>query len=395
MSVSFMWRACYPILLCLALSVPANADMVFVLNSGDASISVLDARERTELRRMPALREVHHAVLTPDGSTLVVGDSGGNELIFLDPGTGELRNRVRISNPYHLEYSPDGKYLVVASLRRDQVDIYDAGTMALLGRLQQPDKPSHVAFSPDSRFAYVTLQGTGEVVAVDLVTRMAAWTVAVGPEPAGIIWHRGRLIIGLMGSTNFVQLDPMTRQVTHAFSVGRGAHVVVASPDGRSLYATARVESGLWEVDADTLEVRRRFDVPGGPDCISFDPDGRLWMTLRWLGRVGVLDPRTGTLEQIRVGRSPHGIFVMPRRHGMRADFAAIMPGATSGSRPLPRPLQARQGETPADRPVPPVVSAAPSLAPGPSVHPARNSRRAGLDMPILTITPVRVETLR
>jgi DNA-binding beta-propeller fold protein YncE len=344
---------------------------------------------------MPALREVHHAVLTPDGSTLVVGDSGGNELIFLDPRTGELRDRVRISNPYHLEYSPDGKYLVVASLRRDQVDIYDAGTMALLGRLQQPDKPSHVAFSPDSRFAYVTLQGTGEVVAVDLVTRMAAWTVAVGPEPAGIIWHRGRLIIGLMGSTNFVQLDPMTRQVTHAFSVGRGAHVVVASPDGRSLYATARVESGLWEVDADTLEVRRRFDVPGGPDCISFDPDGRLWMTLRWLGRVGVLDPRTGTLEQIRVGRSPHGIFVMPRRDGMRADFAAIMPGAVSGSRPLPRPLQARQGEIPADRPVPPVMSAAPSLAPGPSVQPTRNSRRAGLDMPILTVTPVRVETFR
>jgi len=395
MSVGFMWRAFYPLLICLVLAVPANADMVFVLNSGDASISVLDARERTELRRMPALREVHHAVLTPDGSTLVVGDSGGNELIFLDPRTGELRDRVRISNPYHLEYSPDGKYLVVASLRRDQVDIYDAGTMALLGRLQQPDKPSHIAFSPDSRFAYITLQGTGEVVAVDLATREAAWTVAVGPEPAGIIWHRGRLIIGLMGSTDFVQLEPTTREVTRAFSVGRGAHVVVASPDGRSLYATARVESGLWEVDADTLEVKRRFDVPGGPDCISFDPDGRLWMTLRWLGRVGVLDPRTGTLEQIRVGRSPHGIFVMPRRDGMRADFAAIMPGATSGSRPLPRPLQARQGETPADRPVPPVISAAPSLTPGPSVPPARNSRRASLDMPVLTITMVRVETFR
>jgi DNA-binding beta-propeller fold protein YncE len=390
-----MWRAFPPFLLCLALAFPASADMVYVLNSGDASISVLDARERMELRRMPALREVHHAVLTPDGGTLVVGDSGGNELIFLDPATGELRRRVRISNPYHLEYSPDGKYLVVASLRRDQVDIYDAGTLTLLGRLQQPDKPSHIAFSPDSRFAYVTLQGTGEVVAVDLETRAAVWTVPVGPEPAGIIWHRGRLLVGLMGTTDFIQLNPTTREVTPAFTVGRGAHVVVPSPDGRSLYATARVESGLWEIDAETLEVKRRFDVPGGPDCISFDPDGRLWMTLRWLGRVGVLDPRTGTLDQIRVGRSPHGIFVMPRREGMRADFAAIMPGATSGSRPLPRPLEARQGENPADRPVPPMMSAAPSLAPGPSVQPARASRRVAAEMPSLTITPVRVEAPR
>lgn len=390
-----MWRAFPLLLVCLALALPARADMVFVLNSGDASISVLDARERVEMRRMPALREVHHAVLTPDGGTLVVGDSGGNELMFLDPANGELRRRLRISNPYHLEYSPDGKYLVVASLRRDQVDIYDAGTMALLARLQQPDKPSHIAFSPDSRFAYVTLQGSGEVVAVDLDRREAAWTVAVGPEPAGIIWHRGRLIMGLMGSTDFVQLNPETREVTRAFSVGRGAHVVVPSPDGRSLYATARVESGVWEVDAETLEVKRRFDVQGGPDCIAFDPDGRLWITLRWLGRVGVLDPRTGTLEQIRVGRSPHGIFVMPRREGMRADFAAIMPGAVSGSRPLPRPLEPRQGEHPADRPVPPMVSEAPSLAPGPSLTPPRPSRRTAADVPSLIITPVRVEPAR
>lgn len=387
-----MWRSLCLLLACMA--TPAGADLVYVLNSGDASVSVLDGRERAELRRMPVLREVHHAVLTPDGGTLVIGDSGGNELIFLDPVSGEVRRRERISNPYHLEYSPDGKYLVVASLRRDQIDIYDAGTMALLRRISQPDKPSHVAFSPDSRFAYVTLQGTGEVVAVELATREPVWTVPVGPEPAGIIWHRGRLLVGLMGSSDFVQIDPGSREVRHAFTVGRGAHVVMAAPDGKSLYATARVESGVWEVDAETLEVRRRFDVPGGPDCIAFDPEGRLWMTLRWLGRVGVLDPRTGALDQIRVGRSPHGIFVMPRREGVRPDFAAIMPGAVSGSRPLPRPLSARQGEPPADRPAPPIVSGPPVLAPAPAVA-ARATRRPVLEVPTLIVTPVRLDAAR
>lgn len=387
-----MWRSVLILLVVFALQ--ARADIVYVLNSGEASISVLDGRERMELRRMPALREVHHAVLTPDGGTLVIGDSGGNELIFLDPATGEVRRRERISNPYHLEYSPDGRHLVVASLRRDQIDIYDAGTMALLRRISQPDKPSHVAFSPDSRFAFVTLQGSGEVVAVDMRTLEPAWTVPVGPEPAGIIWHRGRLLVGLMGTTDFVQIDPVSRQVRHAFSVGRGAHVVVPSPDGRSLYATARVESGVWELDAETLEVRRRFDVPGGPDCIAFDPEGRLWMTLRWLGRVGVLDPRTGTLDQIRVGRSPHGIFVMPRRDGVRPDFASILPGAVSGSRPLPRPLAARQGEMPADQPAPPVVNGPPLLAPGPTMA-ARAARRPALEMPTLFVTQVRLDSLR
>lgn len=332
-----MWRAA--LLLLLSTTLPAHSDTVYVLNSGDASISVVDAVTRAETRRIPLLREAHHMVVSPDGRDLVVGDSGGNELFFLDPASGEIRRRERISNPYHLEYSPNGRYLVVASLRRDQIDIYDAATLALLQRFRQPDKPSHVAFSPDSRFVYVTLQGTGQVAAVDMVTRATLWIQEVGPEPAGIIWHRGKLLIGLMGRTDFVTLDPETREVRSAFQVGRGAHNVFPAPDGRTLYATSRVDSRIAEVDAETLEVRRVFDVPGGPDCIAFDADGRIYATLRWVGRVLVLDPQSGEQAQIRVGRSPHGIFVMPRRPGLGADFVFASAGAVSGSRPMAQPV--------------------------------------------------------
>jgi YVTN family beta-propeller protein len=324
-------------------SAQAPGDLVYVLNSGDASISMLDAGTRAEIRRIPVLREVHHLVVTPDGSQVVVGDSGGNELIFLDPLAGEVRRRERISNPYHLEYSPDGRFLVIASLRRDQIDIYEADSLRLLQRFRQPDKPSHVAFSPDSRWAFVTLQGTGQVAAVDMEARSTAWIADVGPEPAGIIWHRGKLLIGLMGREDFVALNPQTREVRTAFRLGRGAHTVFPAPDGRHLYATSRVDSRIAQVDADTLEVTRVFEIPGGPDCLAFDPDGRIWATLRWVGRALMLDPATGDQAQIRVGRSPHGIFVMPRRQTaegrpMGADFAFAMPGARSGSRPLPEP---------------------------------------------------------
>ncbi|MCX7933534.1 MAG: beta-propeller fold lactonase family protein [Rhodovarius sp.] len=360
-----MWRwLC--VLFLLALPA-ARADLVYVLNSGEASISVLDARDRQELRRIPVLREPHHLVLTPDGRQLVVGDSGGNELLFIDPASAEVLRRERLSNPYHLEYSPDGRYLVIASLRRDQIDIYDAASLGLIARFRQPEKPSHIAFSPDSRMAYVTIQASGTVAAVDLDRREIAWTVPVGPEPAGIIWHRGRLLIGLMGSTDFVQLDPATRELRPAFRVGRGAHVVMPSPDGRFLYATARVDSGLWQIDAESFAVLRRYEVPGGPDCIAFDPDGRLWVTLRWIGRVAIIDPASGQVEQIRVGRSPHGIFVMPRREGMRPDFLATHPGAVSGSRPLLRPVALRAGEPPPGAPPPilggPALAAAPALS--------------------------------
>lgn len=345
--------------LSVLLAAPAaRADLLYVLNSGEASVSVIDARTRTELRRIPVLREPHHLVLTPDGRQLVIADSGGNEVLFVEPATGEVLRRERVSNPYHLEYSPDGRFLVVASLRRDQVDLYDAATMQLIRRFAPGDMPSHVAFSPDSRFVYVTLQGDRAVVAFDLETRQQLWTAVVGPDPAGIIWHRGRLIIGIMGGDHFVSLNPETREVTRVFTIGRGAHTIYPNPDGTALYATSRVDSRLAEIDPETLQVRRVWNIPGGPDCLTFDPEGRVWMTLRWAGRVAVLDPKQGDVETIRVGRSPHGIFFKPRREGIGGDFASFLPGAVSGSRPLPAPLVAVASPAPAP------VANAPALQP-------------------------------
>jgi YVTN family beta-propeller protein len=293
---------------------PAAADLVYVLNSTDPSISVLDAFTRQELRRIPALREVHHLVLSPDGRDLLIADSGGNEILFVDPATGEVRRRERISNPYHLDFSPDGRFLVICSLRRNQVDIYEARNLTLLARLRMPEKPSHMAFRPDSSVVYVTLQGSGTVAAISLATHQPLWEVPVGREPAGIIWHRGQLIVGIMGSDHFAVLNPETREIERQIPVGRGAHTIFAHPDGRSLWATSRVQSRLAEIDPSTLAVRRIIELPGGPDCIAFDPDGRIWVTLRWAGRVARVDGRTGEVETIRVGRSPHGVFVHPRR---------------------------------------------------------------------------------
>ena len=296
----------------LTLCAPARADLVYVLNSTDPSIVKIDSKTGEEVRRIEGLREVHHLVLSPDGKELLIADSAGNEILFVEPATGNVLRRERISNPYHLDFTPDGRLLVVASLRRGQVDIYDADGPRLLERLRVGNKPSHIAFSPDSRFAFITIQGDGTVIAIDLQTRRIVWQMQVGPEPAGIIWHRDGLIVGIMGRDHFAVLNPATQKVESTIRVGRGAHTIFASPDGKTLWATSRVQSRIAEIDPATLEVRRIHEVPGGPDCIAFAPDGAVWATLRWAGRIARLDPNTGDVSTIRVGRSPHGIFVQP-----------------------------------------------------------------------------------
>src|ERR1700709_1895217 len=137
--------------LLLFVALPARANgIAIVITSGDATLSLLDMPGGAELRRVPVLREAHHFALSPDGRELLVGDAGGNEMLFLDPHTGEIRRRVPMADPYHLVFSPNGKWLVVTGLARNQVDVYDAATMALAKRFPISSMPSHLAYSPDS-----------------------------------------------------------------------------------------------------------------------------------------------------------------------------------------------------------------------------------------------------
>jgi len=290
---------------------PAQANgIAIVLNSGDATLSLLDMARGTELRRLPVLREPHHIALSPDGRDLLVGDAGANEMLFLDPHTGDIKRRIPMADPYHLAFSPNGKWLTVTGLARNQVDVYDAASMTLSKRYPLSSMPSHVAYSPDSSMAYVSLQGTNRLAAIDIRRQSVAWTAEVGATPAGVLWHNGKLLVANMGSDHVAVVDPVDGRVETRIHTGRGAHQIFLSPDARTLWVNNRVDGTTVALDATTYVLIHNYRVPGGPDCIDFAPDGKLWITQRFIQKVAVLDPATGALQSLAVGRSPHGIFL-------------------------------------------------------------------------------------
>ena len=98
---------------------------MFVLNSLDASVSVIDPSTWTETRRIPTGKEPHHVYMTPDSKSLMVANSLGDSILFLDPKTGAVQRTVKgILDPYQLRFSPDMKWFVTAANRLNHIDIY-------------------------------------------------------------------------------------------------------------------------------------------------------------------------------------------------------------------------------------------------------------------------------
>jgi DNA-binding beta-propeller fold protein YncE len=289
--------------------------LVLVVNSAGASLSVVDMTTDREVRRIPVLREPHHVALSPDGRDLLVGDTVGNEMLFLDPVTFAIKRRIPVADPYQLGFSPDKRMLTVTGLARNQVDIYDAATMKLLKRFPAATMPSHLAYAPDSSVVYVSLQGTGKLIAFDLRRMAVLWEQPCGRAPAGVMWQNGKVLVANMGEDNVAVVDPVDGHVERRIRTGRGAHQLFRSPDGKLIYVNNRIDGTTVALDATTLAEVRSYKVPGGPDDIDFAPDGKLWITERFAEKVAILDPASGAIRTVDVGRSPHGLFISAAGH--------------------------------------------------------------------------------
>ncbi len=298
-------------------SASASATVVVVLNSGDATISLIDQATRKELRRLDVGKEPHHLMATPDGKTLIVANAAGNDLMFLDPRTGEIQRRVRdIRDPYQIGFSPDHKWFVVAGNRLDRIDVYSVqgdNELRLAGSISAPKTPSHIAFSADSKLAFVTIQDSNELVAIRLAEPAVQWKMKVGAMPAGV-WmtpDNRYLLVGMTGADHVEVIDWRTQTLVKRIPTGKGAHNFRPLGDGRHLFVSNRVDNTISVIDQVTLERLYDIPVPGGPDCMEVTADGKmLWVTQRWIKQVAVVDiAQRKVVDKVAVGRSPHGIF--------------------------------------------------------------------------------------
>ncbi len=300
--------------LALAASRAFAADtppLAIVMNSAGASVSVIDMNTRQVINTLPTYREPSHWALTPDRKKLYISDASGNALFAVDPITAAPLGHVRLADPYQLGYTPDQKYLVVNALRLDHVDVYDGQTLKLVKRFSPGSMPSHLDFSPDSRWSFNSMQGADTLVSFDLTNMTIRWKAHVGDTPAGVLWLNGRVLVAVMGASEVVELAPETGAITRRVKTGKGAHNIFLAPDRSVLYVSNRIGGSLSALDPVTLEVRRTYPLPGcGPDDMGIAPDGKLWIALRFAEAVAVMDPVTGHYDTIPVGRSPHGIFL-------------------------------------------------------------------------------------
>jgi YVTN family beta-propeller protein len=258
--------------------------------------------------------------LTPDEKSVIVANALSDSLTFIDPRTAEIQRTIpNILDPYHLRFSPDMKWFVTVANRLNHIDIYkwDGQTPTLVKRIPSAKTPSHMWIDTKSTTAWITMQDSNELVAVDLATQTIKWRVKTGPMPADVFVTPDdkTLLIGLTGGDGVEVYDVSNGpgKKIKKIKTGKGAHAFRALGDKQHVLVSNRVANSISKIDYTTLNVVDQYPGPTGPDCMDITADGKtILLSSRWAQKLSVIDMSTRkVVRQIKVGKSPHGVWTL------------------------------------------------------------------------------------
>ena len=306
----------------LSPAVRGFRPLVYVPNSGSASVTVIDPTTFKVVRRFPVGRQPQHVTPSWDLRRLWVGNGQGNTLTPIDPRTGTPGAPVPVADPYNLYFTPDGRFAIVAAERLRRLDFRDPHTMKLRHVLPVPCQGvNHMDFTAGGRYAIVSCEFSGMLLKVDIARRRVVGTLPLQPgsmpqdvklSPDGRVFY-----VADMAANGVWLVDGGKPKVVGFVHTGTGAHGLYASRDSRYLYVSNRGEGSVSLLSFAARKVARTWRLPGGgsPDMGGVSADGKvLWLSGRYHAEVYAIDTSNGRLlARIRVGAGPHGLCVYPQ----------------------------------------------------------------------------------
>jgi hypothetical protein len=188
------------------VAVRRDGRRAWTANIQDGNVTEFDLDLRRTGRSFPAASMDEGIAATPGGTQVWVGSNDQHVVTVLDAAsTNKLATLDGFGFPYRIGISRSGRVAVVNDPVSNRIWIYEVPSRKRLAELDlskvkginaptggQPGQvgagPEGVTFDPIADFAYVTLHGTNQVVAVDLTQLKVVGSGAVGAGPDGIAY---------------------------------------------------------------------------------------------------------------------------------------------------------------------------------------------------------------
>lgn len=301
---------------------------LFVANKFGNTLSKIDLATGEEVLRLDSCTNPHELATAPDGEHVALACYGGTTVDVFRTSSLEKVASIDLgenARPHGIVWHPNGHIYSTAEGRESVFWIRDPlGTTPETFEYSTGKRGSHMlVVSPDARIAWTTDLGSRTVTRVDLLTRRAPLSVAVGEEPEGIALSPdgGTLWVSARGSNQAFALDPQSMEVRSTVETGAFPLRIAIRPQGDVAVTSDLRDGGLSVIDLASAEVIRQIAVSSPAEAeerfqvtILWSDDGsRIYVAETASDTVAEVDYATGkVLRRLLTGDGGDGMAILP-----------------------------------------------------------------------------------
>lgn len=208
--------------------IPASAqdagtpERVFVVNTKDASVSLLDLNEMKEVKRLPVGPRPYGIAVSQDGKTVAVGVEDEERVKYFDAETWQSLGETKIGkmNNDHIILTQDGRYILVADYYSDSVIGIELASKKEAFRIAA-SAPHVIKYGPLKKNAYTTCKKITGVAVIDPTARKLETFHQLNVNPRSLTFSpdETKAYFGSFWVNGFFEMDTKTGKVTKLFEL--------------------------------------------------------------------------------------------------------------------------------------------------------------------------------
>lgn len=268
---------------------------VYVTNSCNNTIAVIDTETNTVVANVAVDRGAVNLAVTPDGARVYVT---GVTVSVIDTKTNAVVANVPVSG-FAVAITPDGARVYVAN--GPTVSIIDTATNTVVDTISTGSLVGGVSITPDGTRVYLTNNADSTITVLDTATNAVVTTISTrfNLNLVGVVFTPDGTRAYVEDQTEFLNVIDTATNTFVAHILQPIFHNFMAfTPDGTRLYVTSASIGSVFVIDPSTNAVVNSIPLGGflSPIAPAVTPDGKRVYTVNVQDTVSAIDTATNTV---------------------------------------------------------------------------------------------------
>ena len=316
-------------LLAATALVDAATVRIVQTNAAGDSVMLIDPATNKVVGEIKDIEVNHGAAVAPDGSRFYITNEAESTVDIVDAKSLKILKKVPLTNhPNNISVSKDGKRVYAAIVAgAGAIDVIDAATMTRVKSIRTEGGIHNTYVTPDGKFVIGGSIPGRKITVIDQKSEEILYTIPTEAGVRPICFETNpdgstkRMFVQLSDFHGFVAIDWNTKQITERIKLpdvpekerhteglqGSPSHGIGITPDGKTLWATSKMNSSIYAYSMPDLKFIAGVKVGDHPDWLTFTPDSKfVYVANAGSNSVSVVDnfARKET-TQIKVGQVP------------------------------------------------------------------------------------------